>query len=472
MILLSWITLSAAAQRMYTQADMDSVSEKFDRVFSHRLIQKSNEGFIAQSMSTGQVLYERNADSMLSTASCMKLVTTAAALDRWGKNRFFKTAFFVQDSVRDSVIYGPLYVKGYGDPYFTTEIMLKTVYHFHSMGIREIRGAIVADDSYLSDSPNAMTNDRAYAAPGNALSFNFNTVTICVRPGKKGDTAKVFVEPSSPMFRVVNRTLTVDSGAGVTIDHNNVSMSFGKDIMTAYVGGTIGSDELEFSIYKRVSNPPVYAATVLKETFQKTGIRVTGPVKQGYVPKKSKLFHETYSYDLGYIISGINKWSNNQAAGQLCMIMGAEEYGVPGTDEKGIRAIRQFLAKAGLDTNGVFMADGSGLDARNKMTPRVHVKLLDYMYHRFSVASEFVSSLSIGGVDGTERKRFRKNGGPSGRSRLKIGYLWGISGLSGYIGTKNGDVVAFCMLTTDFPKDYYESIKQIEDQVCTILGGL
>jgi D-alanyl-D-alanine carboxypeptidase/D-alanyl-D-alanine-endopeptidase (penicillin-binding protein 4) len=422
-------------------------------------------------MTTGQSLYEYNADSLLSTASCMKLVTTAAALDRWGKNRFFKTAFFIQDSVVDSVIYGPLFVKGYGDPYFTTEIMLKTVYHFHTMGIREIKGSIIADDSYLQDTPNSEKNDRAYAALGNALSFNFNTVTICVRPGTVGDTAKVFTEPASDLFRIVNRTLTVDSGSGVTIDHNNVSMSFGKDVITIYVGGTIASDELEYTIYKRVNNPPIYAATVLKETFRKMGIRITGDVKQGYVPRKSKLFHETYSYDLGYIISGINKWSNNQAAGQLCMIMGAEEYGVPGTDEKGIIAMKPFLTKAGIDSGDIIMVDGSGLDGRNKMTPRAHVRLLNYMYHRFQVSPEFVSSLSIGGVDGTERKRFKKNGGPVNRSRLKIGYLWGISGLSGYIETRRGDVIAFCMLTNDFPKDYYDTIKRIEDQVCAILGN-
>ncbi len=274
------------------------------------------------------------------------------------------------------------------------------------------------------------------------------------------------------MFRIVNRTLTTDSGSGVTIDHNNVSATFSKEQVTLYVGGTIGSDELEFTIYKRVNDPPFYAARILKETMAKMGISITGEIKQGITPKSAKLFHESYSYDLGYIISGVNKWSNNQAAGQLCMIMGAETFGIPGTDEKGIRAIRSFLTSAGIDTNDVVMTDGSGLDRQNKMTPRAQVRLLEYMYKRFSVSSEFVSSLSIGGVDGSERKRFKKNNGPINRSRMKIGYLWGISGLSGYIETKNRDVIAFCMLTNDFPKDNYESIKRIEDQVCVLIGNL
>lgn len=460
------------AQNPYPQSVLDSLRKEFDVLFNHRLFKKSKYGFIAKSLMRNQVLYENNADSLLSTASCMKLVTTSAALHRWGRNRYFPTAFLYTDSLRDSVLYGPLYIKGYGDPNFNIETLLKTVYHFYAMGLREIRGPIILDDSYLSDSPNALINDRAYAALGSALSLNFNTFTIFIRPGKKGDTAIVFIEPASPLFRIVNRTLTTDSGSGITIDHNHVSASYGKGRITVYVGGTIAEYEKEFSIYKRADNPPFYAGIIFKETMERFGIRITGDIRKGITPRHSRLLYEATSADLGTIIAGINKWSNNQAASQLCMIMGAEEYGPPGTDEKGIRVMKRFLAFIGIDTHTVWITDGSGLDAGNKMTPRAQALLLEYMYRQFSMMPEFISSLSIGGVDGTEWKRFRKNHGPVNRSRLKIGYLWSISGLSGYIETRNGDVIAFCSLINNFPKDEYETIKQLEDRLCLLIARL
>lgn len=456
----------------YTSSQLDSLDARLQSVLENKILRDARVGLIAKSLRTGQALFERNADSLLSTASCMKLVTTAAALDRWGKNKYFRTAFFTNDSVVNGTLKGNLYIKGYGDPYFVTEILLKTVYHFKSMGITEIKGDLIADDSYLQDSPNAYRNDRAYSALGSALSFNFNTFTICARPGKTGDTAHVFIEPMYPQFTIINRTLTTDSGTGVTIDHNTVSVKYDKNLMTVYVGGTIASDELEFNLYKRAQDPALYTSTVFRDALAQFGIAVKGKIRTGVVPKTATLIHETYSYDLAYIIGGINKWSNNQAAGQLLMILGAEEFGAPGTDEKGLRAIQPFLKKAGITSDEIVMVDGSGLDAQNKMTPRAQARLLEYMYNTFEYGSEYVSSLSIAGVDGSERKRFRKKGGPVGRARLKIGYLWSVSGLSGYIATSRGDVIAFCSLMNGFEKDDYETVKQLEDTICITLSKL
>ncbi len=457
---------------LYTASRLDSLHAQLSAVLNNKILRNARTGILARSLKSGQVLFEHHADSLLSTASCMKLVTTAAALDRWGKNKFFRTVFYTDDSITDGVLKGHLYMKGFGDPYFVTEVMLKTVYHFRSMGITEIKGDLIADDSYLQDSPNAFRNDRAYSALGSALSFNFNTFTICARPGKVGDTAHVFIEPPYPRFKIINRTLTTDSGKGITIDHNNVSVKYDKDLMTVYVGGTIASDELEFNIYKRVQDPLTYVTTVFRNALELAGITLKGKIRTGTVPRKATMIHETYSYDLAYIVAGINKWSNNQAAGQLLMILGAEAFGPPGTDEKGLRAIKPFLKKAGIAESEIIMTDGSGLDIGNKMTPRAQVRLLEYMYQRFDCSAEYVASLSIAGVDGSERKRFRKNGGPVGQARLKIGYLWGVSGLSGYIATSGGDIIAFASLMNDFEKDYYETVKQLEDKIVITLSQL
>lgn len=464
------IPLPSFSQDFYSKQKLDSIRVSLETVFEEKLFKKSNVGFVAKSMNTGQVLYENNSSALLSSASCMKLVTTAAALDRWGSNYQFRTGFYTDGNFSNGVIDSNLYVKGYGDPYFTSEILLRTVYHLKAMGLTEINGNIIADDSYLQDAPNAETNDRAYSAVGGALGFNFNSIAIYVQPGEKvGDSAIVFTEPFSSMIRVVNYAKTTDSASGVGISNYSVSAKYTKEKMTIYVSGTMGVGEPETVIYKRINEPALFVGAIIKETFELYGIRVKGRVFTGITPQTVKTIAEPPSYDLSYIIAGINKWSNNYAATQLLMIMGAQEFGPPGTDEKGIRAIKSFLEKVGITNKEINMIDGSGLDAGNKITPGAMVRLLEYMYRDFS-SPEFLSSFSIAGVDGTEKKRFKKNGGPSKQSRLKIGYLHGFSGLSGYIETHRGDLVAFCLLTNGFPKDYYESVKQLEDKICTILS--
>lgn len=455
----------------YSSAKLDSLRKKMEMIFSQKLFKESSVGFYAKSLKSGQVLHQYNETKLLSTASCMKLVTTAAALDKWGTNRQFRTGFYTDGKLENGILKGNLFVKGFGDPYLVTEKLLKFIYHLKAAGWTSITGDIIADDSFLSDSPNAETNDRAYSAIGGALGFNFNTVTVFVRPGKKsGDSAQVFVEPISNLFTIVNNAKTGDSNS-TTIDNYKVSIQFNKTSMTISVYGVIGIDEKELEIYKRVDDPTRYTATVIQETLKQFGISVQGKIRNGRVPMDAVPLYDLSSYDLSYIISGVNKWSNNYVAGQLLMIMGAEEFGEPGNDEKGIRAIKPFISKVGISDNEIIMVDGSGLDARNKMTASAIVRLLEYMYNS-QWSSEYMSSLSIAGVDGTERKRFKKNGGPAEASRLKIGYLWGVSTLSGFIESKNGDRIAFAILTNDFPKEYYESVKQLEDQACKILYEL
>jgi D-alanyl-D-alanine carboxypeptidase/D-alanyl-D-alanine-endopeptidase (penicillin-binding protein 4) len=462
--------LSSFSQDFYSQQNLDSIKTEIDAVFGDRLFKEADFGFMAKSLRTGQILYEKNASALLSSASCMKLVTTAAALDRWGSNYQFRTGFYTDGNFSNGIIDSNLYVKGYGDPYFTTEILLRTIYHLKAKGLTEIRGNIIADDSYLRDAPNAETNDRAYSAVGGALGFDFNCVAVYVAPGEKiGDSAVVFTEPVSSLIRVVNYAKTTDSTSGVGVSNYSVTANYNKEKMTIYVSGSMGLGESETVIYKRINEPAKFVGFVIKETFEMFGISVKGRVLTGRTPKDLKIVAEPPSYDLSYIIAGINKWSNNYAATQLLMIMGAQEFGPPGTDEKGIRAIKPFLKKIGITDDEIIMTDGSGLDAGNKITPAAMVRLLEFMYRDFN-APEFVSSLSIAGVDGTEKKRFKKNGGPAKHSRLKIGYLHGISGLAGYIETKNHDTIAFCLLTNGFSKEYYESVKQLEDKICTILS--
>ncbi|HNB56777.1 MAG TPA: D-alanyl-D-alanine carboxypeptidase, partial [bacterium] len=118
---------------------------------------------------------------------------------------------------------------------------------------------------------------------------------------------------------------------------------------------------------------------------------------------------------------------------------------------------------------------GSGLDERNKMTTRAQVRLLEYMYRDFRYASDYIASLSIGGIDGTEKKRFIKRKDESsliGTTRLKVGFLYGVSGLSGYIETQSKDIIAFSILTNGYPKEYYETMRQFEDRIVKALGGL
>ncbi len=480
-ILLFFLCLSLRAQNgfsipKYSQEKLKEIQKAVDEIYNDPFMDTLRCGFYAKSMKTGQILAAYNEDSLLSTASCMKLVTTAAALERWGNSHTFRTGFYTDGPIVNGVVEKNLYLKGFGDPYFLPEILLRAAYHMKALGITEVKGKLIADDSYLIDTENAETNDRAYSAIGGALGFNFNIVNICVRPGEKvGDTAIVFAEPISKLIKIINGTKTTDSGTGIGVNHNTTFARYTPQGITISLYGAIGIDEPEFNIFKKIENPTMWTATVVKETLDMLNIPIRGGIEKGTTPEDAKLIIDPPSYDLSYIIAGVNKWSNNYVAGQLLMVMGAEEFGTPGTDEKGIRAIRKFLDKVGVSNKEITMVDGSGLDVRNQMTPKAQVKLMEYMFNDFRYMPEYVASFSIGGIDGTEKKRFKKNPYKNlvQNTRAKVGFLYGVNGLSGYIqATSNHDVIAFSILTNNHAKDYYETVKRFEDRLAKILSDL
>lgn len=441
-----------------------------DKIYENPIFLEGKHGILVKSLESGAVLYERNANQLLSPASGTKVITTAAALDRWGPSHYFKTAVYTDGMLKDGVVQGNLYMKGFGDPYLVTETMYKIVNHLVSAGIREVTGDVIADDTYLQDTENAVTDQRAYSAPGGALSFNFNTIVAFVRPGEKiGDPGNVFTEPRTEFVRVVNQTRTV-AGSGSTIGKHSAAVSF-ADENTLTVFGDIGINAEESSVYRRMNSPALYTATVFREMLETHAVLIRGNVRKGVTPEGATTIHEFGLHNTSFAVKSTNKWSNNFIAAQLLMIMGAEEHGTPGTDEKGLRVVKKFLQKTGVDSTGFVLYDGAGLDERNKISPAVLVQVLSYMYGSFTLGPEFVSSLSIAGVDGTLEKRFRDSEA-KGFLRMKDGYLWGISSLSGYARTAGGEVLVFSMITNGFDKNYYESVKQLERNIMETLVAL
>ena len=89
-----------------------------------------------------------NAQKPVNPASLVKLLTTYAALDQLGP------AFHLEDAgvagrarVQDGVLDGNLHLQGRGDPKLTLERLWLLVQRLRQMGIVEIRGDIVLDQS-------------------------------------------------------------------------------------------------------------------------------------------------------------------------------------------------------------------------------------------------------------------------------------------------------------------------------------
>src|SRR4051794_12327387 len=114
----------------------------------------SHAGAYVVDLSTGHVLYSRNAERALAPASNEKLLTTAAALVRLGPATTLKTIVRpAPDAVLepDGTLNGDLILVGAGDPSLDDVAMRDLVAQLRIAGIRKVTGAIVADESLFDN---------------------------------------------------------------------------------------------------------------------------------------------------------------------------------------------------------------------------------------------------------------------------------------------------------------------------------
>jgi hypothetical protein len=150
------------------------------------------------------------------------------------------------------------------------------------------------------------------------------------------------------------------------------------------------------------------------------------------------------SAPLGILLLKINKDSDNDYAERVLEAAGAEVYGGAPTGDKGVRLLREVIGELGLPPGSYVPRNGSGLGHANRITADAMSALLRTLYLDPRVGPEILQSLSVGGIDGTTRNRF-KGTIAAERVRAKTGTLHGKSCLSGLVGD-GSDVLAFSIL--------------------------
>jgi serine-type D-Ala-D-Ala carboxypeptidase/endopeptidase (penicillin-binding protein 4) len=213
-----------------------------------------------------------------------------------------------------------------------------------------------------------------------------------------------------------------------------------------------------------ITDPTRYTLSVFKEYLTRAGIQVVGNAFQrGTVPKGAKILVNHKSEPLALALRGLNKFSNNFVAEQILKTLGADKFGHPGTTEKGLRIISQYMRSLGFSLDQYRIVDGSGLSKQNRLTPHQIVNVLEHVHDDLSIYPEFISALGVMGVDGNVRKRM--NGvEESQKARVKTGTLNSVSTLSGFFQSGDGERFAFSILMNGLKCQNWKALS-IQDKI-------
>ena len=439
---------------------------------------KGDWGLLVADATSGQVLYECNADKYFVPASNMKLFTTALALAKLGPDfRFRTTLESVQQPSAQGILHGPLYLVGRGDPDLSNrkypyelkeefdgapeKVIAELADAVVAKGIKEITGDIVGDDSYFPREryPAGWEIDDMvweYGAAISAIVVDDNTVTVTLTPGMTaGAPVTSDISPATPDFAVNNQVATSAAGAKPDL---TLTREPGGNLVE--ITGTLPAGSNPRKLVLAIQEPALHGATLLKSLLEKRGVKVDGAARALHLPpgpvsgETRVVLAEHDSIPLSESVKLINKISQNLHA-EMLLRAAARQNGVWSKPEDLYKFPQDFYATAGIAPDDVVQTDGSGLSRHDLITPRAVVALLEYAENQPWFAP-FFDSLPVAGVDGTLQDRL-KDTIAVGRIHAKTGSVEHVRTLSGFADLPSGRRLIFSFLSNSMNAKNHEA---------------
>lgn len=478
---------------------LSELHRKFDDILSKA--NTKNYSVAVYSLDKEHFYYERNANVTLTPASVTKLFTTFNTVNTMGWDFKYQTKVFIEGVIKNDTLFGSLVIKGSGDPLFSTNDLEQLADQIRNYGIKVITGNLIADarvfDNVFHRIKYSGDADVVEPTPPIAgLSIEKNTVTVLVTAGKAGQKTNVQCYPSSEYFRINNNSSVANrvirskkTRKSKKQTHNliNYENYYGDELRKRTVSSpiTISSKESSepyqtinvngrlspgssYSYQIFINNPNLAFAGALARRLLSSNIKILGKFRQ--IEKSEVIIYSNLieiakvERPIWDVINLTNKNSDNYLAESLYKLYAND---IAHKSGKSLFDLKDSISKKlYLDCDECLINDGSGLSRRNLVTTKTIINLLKSAYHS-DFRDLYFNSLSIGGIDGTIRKRFRSNSSYN-NVKAKTGTLRNVSGLAGYVKSLDGENLVFAFI---FNGNDVGNYKYIENQLAEHLAS-
>lgn len=472
--LLIFLVLTSSS--MYAQLKKEGV-----QVFLNAAgLEHASIGICVKDIS-GKDIISYNADKLYTTASILKVVTTATAIEILGAEYRYETTLAKDRNQKNRLL-----IHGYGDPTLGTQYLDNVPNAFvsqwadrikQSFGPTENIDITVIDDYFgyegISDRWIYQDMGNYYAAGSYGVSVYDNTYQLFFNTMRR-DTCPIIVKTDPEMKLNFRNTMKLNtSGQDNGYIHG---VPFSSDRLLT---GDIPAGRTAFSIKGDIPNPGLYLGQVLAEQLSNVGYSI-GEVentydryfKNMYLREKESftedVFYRHLSFPLKDIIKDTNFRSDNHFAEHLIRTIGrVEEPDIYSSSlDAGIDKTISFWKSKGLNTTTLSIFDGSGLAPSNAVSPAFMCDLLMYMKTNSKYSQDFLESLPKAGFDGTVKNRL-KDTRLAGKISMKSGSIYGVQCFAGYYIDGN-KTYAFTIMVNKFTGQRSQIVKAIDKLLLSI----
>jgi len=378
----------------FAQTRIQNIEKAFNNLLADNQAKHAIASLCVLDANTGKMLFAKNEQIGLATASTLKTITAATAFSILGKDFQFQTTLAYTGSITpDGTLNGNLIIIGSGDPtlgswrYQNKEntVLTQWVSAIKSVGIKRIEGAIIGDDRIFGTQTTPegwvwQDIGNYYGAGTSGLAWRENQFDIHLQPGANtnSDAKIVKTVPETPYIQIVNEVKTGASGTG---DRSYAFLPPYSSL--AYLRGSWGLGLGKTGISVALPDPAFDCAYRLQDTLKRLGIQ-TGQqatttrlmdLNRQPIPTLTKSISTISSPTLSEISYWFLKKSIN-LYGETLLKTIALKSGKTATTANGAQAEVNFWAGKGLEKSALNIIDGSGLSPGDRVTTSAMANIL------------------------------------------------------------------------------------------------
>lgn len=389
---------------------------------------------------TGNVVFEKNAQTGLAPASTQKIITSATALAILGQDYRYQTKFGIDDQTKGLIIFPS------GDPTLGSErwnntkaaAVLSRIIQSLSQKKSEYH-AVVSDNRHWE--PNTIPDGWIWQDVGNyygagaaKLNWRENQYDLLLQSGNNVGEPVHITRTHPKLFGYGFKSEVTSAAAGTG---DNAYIYFPLNGSNGIITGTIPVHEKGFGISGALPSGEKQFIEELKEGMLAAGIKLDANETNSsaeyaiHTYGNDAIVHTETSPSLDSIVYWFNKKSINLYGEALLKTMAVETRAYGSTDS-GINVVKDFWKQNGLDPLELNMVDGSGLSPLNRVTTHAQVKILRHAQKQ-SWFKAFYNSLP------------EYNG-----MKMKSGTIRNVKGFCGYHTAANGATYIFSFLVNNY----------------------
>ena len=401
-------------------------AETSDRDAAPRMVRRALSGLVSDKklgrrvsvavsqLADGRSVYRTGA-GLVTPASTMKLLTSAAVMERLGPDHRFRTTVLLEPRS------GRVVLVGGGDPFLE-------------------RAQVPRDDTYPV---RADLNTLAEATAIALKERGRTTVRVSY------DTSLFSGPAASPAWEA----------------------SYVPDDVVTPVSA-LWTNEGRTRSGSVASDPAAVAAQSFAKALARQRVVVLGEPRPTKAAAGADELAAVESAPLEQIVERVLQVSDNEASEVLFRHV-AVAAGRRASFAGASQAVRSVLDRVGVDLSGARIFDGSGLSRKNRLAPETLLSVIEVSSgDEHPSLRPVVTGLPVAGFNGSLAYRFETGDkrGP-GRVRAKTGTLTGVHGLAGVVTDLEGTELAFVALADRVKVANTLDARALLDEVAAALAG-